>query len=178
MRLFCDRRQPPSGGCFAREVCEPHVDSLSFVNMGLRKRQPPPEVNPRRKQERGMASAREPHRWRNASNPRWRRSEAWSRHENPIVSAMPRIRDGAGARHGAGTRTSGGGSIFNNPVLASIASLRGDKPGPYGNNPRRVVASTRRADVRRPKADECGCFADRGNRPPGVVVRGRDVNPM
>ena len=54
MRLFCGRRQPPSGGCCARKGCEPHVDSLSFVNMGLLKRQPPPEVNPRGKQARVM----------------------------------------------------------------------------------------------------------------------------
>ena len=119
MRLFCGQRQPPSGGCFAREVCEPHVDSLSFVNMGLLKRQPPPEVNLRRKHARVMC------RRENL------RSEARRRHEKP------------GERHGGGERPSGGGSIFNNPVLASIASLRGDKPRSYGNNPRRVVASTR-----------------------------------
>ena len=116
----------------------------SFVNMGLLKRQPPPEVNP-------AASKR----------------EAWRPRENLIVGAMPRIRDGAGAGHGVGGRTSGGGSIFNSPVLASSASLRGDNPRPCGNNPRRVVASTRRADVRRPKAavfgrrqpPSGGCFA-------------------
>ena len=66
-----------------------------------------------------MASARETRR------------EAWRPHEKP------------GERHGVRRRTSGGGSIFDNPVLASSASLRGDKPGSYGNNPRRAVASTR-----------------------------------
>ena len=70
-RLFCGQRQPPSGGCCARKGCEPHVDSLSFVNMGLRKRQPPPEVNPRRKQARGMES------------PAALRSDAWPRYATP-----------------------------------------------------------------------------------------------
>ena len=38
-------------------------------------------------------------------------------------------------RHGVRRRTSGGGSIFNSPVLASIASLRGDNPGPATTTP-------------------------------------------
>ncbi len=134
-------RSAAKGGCFADGGNRPPGVVLhgrergvpmyltSFVNMGLRKRQPPSEVIPRRKQAQGMC-----------------------RRENLIVGAMPRIRDGAGARHGVGVRTSGGGYIFNNPVLASSASLRGDKHRLYGNNPRRAVASTRRTQSLRPKA--------------------------
>ena len=64
-------RAAAKGGCFAAEGNHPPGVVLrtggyvpmyltSFVNMGLRKRQPPPEVIPRRKQARTFGGQRQP----------------------------------------------------------------------------------------------------------------------